>query len=682
MRKRRTITGNHYQYTQMADIGPVSMLVLSILLINNARVQGQCKILSNSTSVCMCHCAKNCRGGCQVCDLGWSGSKRNHCQKEHIMYQKLASQDNTYSELFNANKAVDGDIQTYSKVQERSTAVWWRVQLDRYHNITKINITMDTGANITYTVYVTDESLVTNTYSICNTLKVSQHQHRRNLMLECSRAILGTTIEIQAPPHMHLMIYEVDATSCANGSYGDECGRLCSPECHRACNEITGECDQCSAGYTGPSCASTCSRFCGRSGCDKTTGRCHQCANGLWGANCTKTCPKECYYHCQRETGLCKLCNRGHLFNNETCVECKAGFYGDRCSQLCSSNCRDRECNVVTGKCTHCVDGRHGEFCERNCSVNCKNFSCSALTGDCLLCEPGQHGAHCAVCESGYYGEQCVNICPYCKLGKCDPVNGTCFSCQKGKFGAFCENNCSSVCTDRLCHQNGECVSCPNGHYGGYCERLCPAVNCLNCDKTSGECLQCHTGRYGSDCRSICPDECRMECFINNGSCASQITQSQSPTDTHWMVNSIILAGTAVLIVASIGFLFKICRLNQERNQESQTPHGRPLTFRELSSSHQYQSLVEDHSYENINFEQVETGTEDMEPMSENACAAEKEFDVEMYSDLKPPERFTTLGSLNGELLRQQSERASVISTPCEAVVVRDDSLRVSYYKN
>lgn len=103
-------------------------------------------------------------------------------------------------------------ILSYSDEMHICVLFFFHNKADRIYQELLQHASIFAGANITYTVYVTDESLVTNTYSICNTLKVSQHQHRRNLMLECSRAILGTTIEIQAPPHMHLMIYEVDAT--------------------------------------------------------------------------------------------------------------------------------------------------------------------------------------------------------------------------------------------------------------------------------------------------------------------------------------------------------------------------------------------------------------------------------------------------------------------------------------
>lgn len=56
-----------------------------------------------------------------------------------------------------------------------------------------------------YMVYVTDESLVNNNYSLC----ASKGASTRNFVLSCSRPLTGKIIEIHAPPHIPLKIYEV-----------------------------------------------------------------------------------------------------------------------------------------------------------------------------------------------------------------------------------------------------------------------------------------------------------------------------------------------------------------------------------------------------------------------------------------------------------------------------------------
>lgn len=61
-----------------------------------------------------------------------------------------------------------------------------------------------------YMVYVMDESLVTNNYSLCAS-KGESNTVQRNFVLSCSRALTGKVIEIHAPPHIPLKIYEVSS---------------------------------------------------------------------------------------------------------------------------------------------------------------------------------------------------------------------------------------------------------------------------------------------------------------------------------------------------------------------------------------------------------------------------------------------------------------------------------------
>ncbi|XP_062596853.1 multiple epidermal growth factor-like domains protein 10, partial [Saccostrea cucullata] len=355
--KRCTISCDNFEMS----LELMFFLIFGIIVIHSPKVEGQCKYLPNSTHVCMCHCHSNCRHGCQTCDLGWSGSKQLHCQKENIVYHKRTWQENTYSSKFDSSQAVDGNLQTYSRVQETEGAIWWRVRLDGDHSITRINVTMDWVPNIEYDVYVTHDSLVTNSHSLCDTEK-SHSDQMRSVVFECSRAMIGSTIEIQAPPHVPLTIYEVSSVSCTVGTHGEECDILCPKECHRSCNKITGKCDQCPAGQFGDSCNLNCSKFCGKSGCDRTTGQCYQCATNLWGPNCTKYCHNACSLHCQRETGHCRVCQSGHRFNGTTCEQCPSGSYGVNCSQKCATKCKDEVCDAETGKCSDCKEWFYGTF--------------------------------------------------------------------------------------------------------------------------------------------------------------------------------------------------------------------------------------------------------------------------------------------------------------------------------
>ncbi|XP_062582827.1 platelet endothelial aggregation receptor 1-like [Saccostrea cucullata] len=545
---------------------------------------------------------------------------------------------------------------------------------------------MDWVSDIEYNVYVTHDSLVTNIHSLCDTEKSDSDQKVRSVVFQCSHAMVGSTIEIQAPPHVPLTIYEVGSASCTVGTYGEECDLLCPEECHRSCNKITGKCDQCPAGQFGDSCNLTCSKFCGQTGCNRTTGQCHQCDTNHWGPNCTRVCPKACSPHCQRETGHCQVCQSGHRFNGTTCLQCPSGSYGANCSQKCDTKCKDEVCDAETGKCTDCKEGFYGEFCQNECSSNCLNSLCSATTGECLKCEKGHYGTQCDPCLKGYYGEQCQEECDYCRSRDCDPVNGTCEQCNNGKFGAHCTQSCFSSCKNKSCYMNGECITCEKGYYGDYCESLCQPINCELCNKTSGECLQCITGWYGSDCTGVCHAGCKTGCYMNNGSC-DDVSGKNAPISSHSMVNNVmILGGTALLIAFSIVFLVVICRFQKERNKtRREANYERSLSLPGQNSSHQYHSLVEEHIYQNVITEGEVEQEAEIEPVTENACAAIQDcnefFKAEIKSDIQLPKRFMRFASLDEELLRRNRNRASELSTPYETIIIREDSSRVSYYK-
>lgn len=661
--------------------------VFGIVLLKCPEVEGQCRMFPNSTQVCMCHCEDNCKHGCQTCDLGWSGSKRLHCQKENILFGKTTTQENSYASSFDSEKAVDGNLDTFSKIQERVHSVWWRVRLKRYHTITDINITMETVSGAEYFVYVTDESLVTNNYSLCTSTKTSTIE-RRNSVLTCSRALTGKVIEIHAPPHIRLKIYEVGSMSCAFGTHGEDCNSLCPIECHNTCNKVSGQCDQCPVGFSGEFCNVTCSKFCGANGCDKINGRCFQCDHGLWSQDCTRFCPKGCHSFCQRETGHCTDCHSGYIYNGTTCVQCPAGFHGKSCTLSCGSNCNEGLCDPETGRCKSCKVGYFGDFCHKNCSENCLNFSCSATAGHCLHCVIGHHGEQCTRCDRGYFGEGCKNTCSYCKLQVCNNVNGTCFECEKGKYGPFCNQTCPSQCANRTCHQDGECVSCTNGRYGLQCELLCPPLSCSACDKKSGVCLECHLGRYGSECTEYCPSECSHGCLINNGSCKNKTGTTSTPLISNnsksgkRMQNFLILAGTTILIVFSIVFLAKICKMQKERQISTRASnYYRGISsIIDSSSVNRYHSLVEENPYENVSMDSQAMEASDY--ANEGACASTNDdlIDKQVVAE-KSFKKYGRFVSFDDETPRRQQSRDSANSTPYESIVIKDDSMAVSFTK-
>lgn len=47
----------------------------------------------------------------------------------------------------------------------------------------------------------------------------------------------------------------------------------------------------------------------------------------------------------------------------------RQGFYGDNCTLRCPSNCRETQCNLITGHCTSCVPGYYGLSCNQGMHV-------------------------------------------------------------------------------------------------------------------------------------------------------------------------------------------------------------------------------------------------------------------------------------------------------------------------
>ncbi|XP_061165241.1 uncharacterized protein LOC133174188 [Saccostrea echinata] len=46
-----------------------------------------------------------------------------------------------------------------------------------------------------------------------------------------------------------------------------------------------------------------------------------------------------------------------------------AGVYGENCEKKCPINCRNNQCDIVTGACLQCIDGWGGQHCDQNLTV-------------------------------------------------------------------------------------------------------------------------------------------------------------------------------------------------------------------------------------------------------------------------------------------------------------------------
>lgn len=200
--------------------------------------------------------------------------------------------------------------------------------------------------------------------------------------------------------------------------------------------------------------------------------------------------------------------------------------------------------------------------------------------------------------------------------------------------------------------------------------------------------MECHLGRYGSECTEYCPSECRNGCLINNGSCENKAVTtfpskiSDTPKFKNGMQNFLILAGTTILIVFSIVFLTKICKMQKERQISTQasTRYRGISSIIESSSVNRYHSLIEENPYENVTMESQTIEASDY--AIEGACATTTDdlIDKHVVAE-KPFKKYGRFVSFDDEAPRRQESRDSASSTPYESIVIKDDSMSVSFTK-
>eukprot|EP00761_Pharyngomonas_kirbyi_P012834 gb/GECH01012861.1/.p1 GENE.gb/GECH01012861.1/~~gb/GECH01012861.1/.p1 ORF type:complete len:1707 (+),score=315.99 gb/GECH01012861.1/:1-5121(+) len=153
---------------------------------------------------------------------------------------------------------------------------------------------------------------------------------------------------------------------------------------------------------------------------------------------------------------------------------------------------------------------------ESDNSITATGFSASFQTnsGSC----PNQCNGHGTCyrgvcrCDTGYYGESCLNSgcsdqCSY--HGRCDGTNGC--LCDYGYWGVDCQNVCSggiyNVCSGRGSCQNDGTCQCDDPFYGPACEFQDCQSNCNEngrCLRDRGECI-CDSGFWGDHCQYECP---------------------------------------------------------------------------------------------------------------------------------------------------------------------------------
>lgn len=100
----------------------------------------------------------------------------------------------------------------------------------------------------------------------------------------------------------------------------------------------------------------------------------------------------------------------------------------------------------------------------------------------------------------------------------------------------------------------------------------------------------------------------------------------------------------------------------------------------ESSSVNRYHSLIEENPYENVTMESQTIEASDY--ANEGACATTTDdlIDKHVVTE-KPFKKYGRFVSFDDEAPRRQESRDSASSTPYESIVIKDDSMSVSFTK-
>ncbi|XP_052684164.1 receptor-type tyrosine-protein phosphatase epsilon-like isoform X2 [Crassostrea angulata] len=327
---------------------------------------------------------------------------------DDLSANKVAHQYKTSSSCAGceANKAVDRDIQTCTRMEEigptsLDKSTWWHVDLGGTYNVYNIRIQFKNYDGYTmrqrgrfagFSLYVsntTDRHMGHLCYK--DGPELPPLDFNTNCLTHGRYVIFYNE---RLPGKIYPMGYkntnvftelcEVIVTGCSSsGVYGENCDKVCPGTCqYRRCDIINGTCLGCSPGWLGAR-------------CDKA------CSVGYYGLQCESKCVGHCKdgVGCNHTSGLCdKGCDDGWTGSN--CNKgCVTGMFGKGCSEKCSGHCLDNvSCNSTNGHCDGGCDLGYVEpFCNRSCemeknskgcSVKCSghcldNVSCNSTTGHC-----------------------------------------------------------------------------------------------------------------------------------------------------------------------------------------------------------------------------------------------------------------------------------------------------------
>ena len=340
-------------------------------------------------------------------------------------------------------------------------------------------------------------------------------------------------------------------------------------------------CEECAAGYTGPSCRVVCpvaeGAVCGGHGVcasatvaacdcytDPTTGfwdaerACSACLPGYYGPTCQGMCPggacAVCYGH-----GSCRdgrtgdgACTCGPQWAPPVCAVCAEGWYGPSCNASCPVAGRGREVCGAHGTCHDGLQGTGACTCDAPwAGPACAECQTSRYGPDCLgecpesaegvcsghgRCADGVSGSGLCACDSGFGGRMCDAECPLAGGGvcngvvACDPVAATC-NCAAARWG----------------HWHGPaCGDCLEGWAGPGCDIPCPRGPDTRVCSGRGTCeaaanatrahCACAPGHYGAACEGECPGGVLYGC-AGRGVCHPKTGECmcvRSAVEGHW----------------------------------------------------------------------------------------------------------------------------------------------------
>ena len=338
-------------------------------------------------------------------------------------------------------------------------------------------------------------------------------------------------------------------------------------------------CDRCAPPFVAPFCNSTCpgllpdgKTVCTGNGlCDQSTLGCHchrhdatghyvgaaceQCVAGYWGPTCQLQCPggacKACSEHgtCgdgMAGDGVCTChANRTHgMWWGDRCDLCVEGWYGAGCTGKCPGEavpgvvcngrgvCADGRTGsgVCTcfgavgefwgrGDCGDCQPDYFGPSCSSLCPAGANGLTCSGNG----RCDDGVRGSGVCMCQESFTGAECSLPCPHSEAGVCGG-RGLCVEATPGVVACVCSVNG----TGHFAKSSASpCSSCQPGWWGTSCDRECPGGAATPCSgrASGGTCgaagaCACVSGWAGEACAQECPGGEASPCFAH-GSCGT-----------------------------------------------------------------------------------------------------------------------------------------------------------------